>query len=138
MKEINQKRIYSFLTDITISNTIGIFILSIFDIERTTKVSSFTIFGHYFNYGYSFQLLSIIFYFIIFDLSNNGKTFGKLIFSIYVVSEINHKKLSLGMLLERTFYKTLSIAILPFAAFLFLKNDGYTIQDKQVKTTTIF
>ena len=137
MENINQKRIDSFLLDSVVSNFIGIIILSIIGIEKYTKLGCFIVLGKEFNYGYSFQLLIVVIYFVFFDLFNHGKTLGKLVFSIFVVNNITLKRLSTIKLLERTFFKMISISIIPISILIFLIKDGYTIQDEIVKSKTI-
>lgn len=137
MNNINKSRIYSFLIDSFLSNLIGSFFLSLLYREKDINVSSFLLFDHKFNYGFSFLLVFFMIYFILFDLFNYGQTIGKLIFSIYVVEVVNFKRLPKSKLLERTIYKTIAILILPISILLFLLKDGFTIQDKFSKTITI-
>ena len=137
MESIDQKRIYSFLTDCIISNFIGFFIFSFLNIERDFKLGSFDFFGINFNYGLTFQIFIIVIYFILFDMLNKGKTFGKLIFSINVVNKNDLESLNTSKLLMRTFYKTLAILILPISIILYFIYNGFTIQDKICQTTTI-
>lgn len=137
MENICFKRIYSFLVDCIIINCLGIFIFSLFNLEKEIEINSFNLFIFDFNYGLTYQILIISIYFILFDILNNGKTFGKIIFSINVVNKSSLKNLSFLKLLERTLYKTLAILVLPISVILFLTKNGYTIQDKIVNTTTI-
>ncbi len=137
MEDVYRKRIYSFLVDCVISNSFGIFIFSLLNLEKDFVVNSFKIFLFNFNYGLTLQFIIMVMYFIIFDILNNGKTFGKLLFSINVVNKSSLENLSVKKLLERTFYKSLSILVLPISVILFVINNGYTIQDKIVDTKTI-
>jgi uncharacterized RDD family membrane protein YckC len=137
MENINKKRIYAFITDSVLSNSIGLVILTFLNFENEKLIGEFNLLGLSINYGYSFQIFIFLFYFIFFDLINNGVTLGKLIFSIIVVNKISLKKLSFKENAKRTLYKILAICIFPVSIIVFFRNEGFTIQDKFCKTTTI-
>jgi len=137
MENINLNRIYSILVDIIISTFVGILVLSLFNLEKDIQLGKFTLFGQDIKYGFSFQIIIVLGYFIAFDFLNNGKTFGKLIFSILVVDSSTLTQLSLSSRIKRTFLKILGIIIFPFSLIMFLINSDFTIQDKIMKTTTV-
>ncbi len=85
-------------------------------------------------YGYSFLFVFYLFYFLIFDITNNGDTLGKILTKITVVSK-QKDKLNYNKFL-RTILKIISLVIFPVAAILFFTN-GTSIQDKITKTKTI-
>lgn len=137
MENINKKRIYAFLTDSVLSNSIGFVILTFLNLESKKILGNFNLLGININYGYSSHILILLLYFIFFDLINNGVTLGKLIFSLIVVHKNSLKKLSFIENAKRTLYKILGICIFPITIIIFLKNKGFTIQDKFCKTTTV-
>lgn len=137
MENVNLKRIYSLLFDLVIANMIGIMVFSLFNLERDVQVGTKMLFGLNVNYGYSFQIIFLLVYFMLFDFFNEGRTFGKLIFSIKVVDKISLSELSLLSRLKRTCLKLITIMFLPISMIVFLIKDGLTLQDKIINTTTI-
>ncbi|MCZ4319729.1 RDD family protein [Aequorivita viscosa] len=98
------------------------------------ELGSIEIFNLNVWYGYSFIFVLYLIYFFLFDVINEGITFGKMLTKIRIVSSIekdsNYNKLT------RSFLKVLGLMIFPITGFLFLLN-GFTIHDKSVNTETI-
>ncbi|MEM9686114.1 MAG: RDD family protein, partial [Bacteroidota bacterium] len=76
-------------------------------------------------------------YFIVFDLVNDGRTLGKLMLGILVVSK-DGAALSPKKQLLRSLYKMLSVLLLPLSIGLFLFKDHYTFQDYYMGTITLW
>ncbi|WP_235498565.1 hypothetical protein, partial [Flavobacterium sp. Leaf359] len=74
MENIKQKRIYSIIVDMIISNFIGVTILSLFNLEKNMQLGKFTLLDQEIGYGYSFQAIIILLYFVLFDAFNKGKS----------------------------------------------------------------
>lgn len=136
MENIKQKRIYSIIVDMIISNFIGVTILSLFNLEKNMQLGKFTLLDQEIGYGYSFQAIIILLYFVLFDAFNKGKSFGKLIFSIFVVDNSTLRELSFITRFKRTILKVLGIIIFPISLIMFLAFDT-TIHDSVAKTKTI-
>lgn len=136
MENIKQKRIYSIIVDMIISNFIGVTILSLFNLEKNMQLGKFTLLDQEIGYGYSFQAIIILLYFVLFDVFNKGKSFGKLIFSIFVVGNSTLRELSFITRFKRTILKVLGIIIFPISLIMFLAFDT-TIHDSVAKTKTI-
>lgn len=136
MENSKQKRIYAFIIDSIIANSIGIMLLSPFDLEKDIPIGKFTLIGQDIVYGYSFKFMMILLYFIAFDILNKGKTFGKSIVSIVVVDSVSLAELSLVNRIKRTLLKAVALLIWPISLLLFFSFD-YSIQDKVMKTKTI-
>lgn len=137
MENINTKRIFAFITDSVLSNSIGLVILTFLNLENRKLIGEFNFLGLSINYGYSFQIFIFLFYLIFFDLLNKGLTLGKLLFSIIVVNKNSLKELSFKENAKRTLYKILGICIFPITIIIFFTNKGFSIQDKFCRTTTI-
>lgn len=137
MENIDKRRFYSFIVDLTISNMISVIIFSILNVKSSFYESNIIVLNSKINYGLSFQIITVFLYFIMFDLFNHGVSFGKSIFSIRVISKKNLDKLNVNDLLKRTFLKIISIIILPFSLISFFLYKGFTIQDKYTNTKTI-
>ncbi len=137
MGSIEKKRVYSFIVDIAISNLLCMIIFSALNLKYNFYESSFIFLNSKINYGFSFQIIIVFLYFIIFDLFNGGKSFGKLLFSINVVSKKNLEILSLKSLLIRTFYKIIGIIFFPISFILFFIYGGFSIQDRYSNSKTI-
>lgn len=134
MNKIYLKRIGSFLIDISIIETVSSLIANFIPIK--IKVSSFELLGKNFYINISFIIILYILYFILFDILNNGKTLGKILFKIKVLS-IENNNLSKVKLVIRSFYKILSILILPISIILYYFYNYFTIQDRICKTKTV-
>lgn len=137
MESIKIKRVLSLIIDIIMSNTIGTLIFSFLNLEKDIYVNKLDLFGMDVVYGYSFQIILFMIYFVCFDILNNGRTPGKLMFYISVVNSVTLTELSLKRKLIRTFYKTIGVILFPISLFFFIKYEGLTLQDKIIKTTTI-
>ncbi|GER61060.1 hypothetical protein ULMA_31680 [Patiriisocius marinus] len=132
MNQINNYRLFALLIDLVIISVLysiasNFLILNIeLGVENisTTNVV----------YGYSFLFVFYLFYFLIFDFTNNGNTLGKILTKITVVSK-QKNKLNYNKFL-RTILKIISLVIFPVAAILFFTN-GTSLQDKITKTKTI-
>ena len=116
---------------------IGSALLSIFDISSMLKIGTIDILGNSISYGYSINIIVIALYFILFDFFNNGTTWGKLVFSIYVVEKNKLIKLSVKKSLKRSFFKIVGIVILPVSMALFILKKGFTLEDYFTDTITI-
>lgn len=136
MENIKAKRIYSFIFDVIISNSIGLLIFSILNIDEKINTGIFEILNSKINYGFSLQIVVFFLYNIAFDFLNKGISFGKLIFSIKVVSIENSEETKLNILILRTILKVLSTILLPFSIIIYIYN-GFTIHEKFSKTKTV-
>ncbi len=136
MENIKLKRIYSFIFDVIMSNSIGLLIFSIFNIDEKINTGIFEILNSKINYGFSLQIVVFFLYNIAFDCLNKGISFGKLIFSIKVVSIENSEETKLNILILRTILKVLSTILLPFSIIIYIYN-GFTIHEKFSKTKTV-
>ncbi|MEM9687745.1 MAG: RDD family protein, partial [Bacteroidota bacterium] len=130
MKDIPLRRSMAFLIDMGIvSISIAIF-ENLFPI--TIQTHEFDVSGIRFAFGISLAPVFYILYFIIFDIIADGRTPGKSILGILVVSEFG-KRLSTKKHLLRSFYKTVSVFVLPISIFLFIFQK-YTLQDYYTDT----
>lgn len=136
MANCKQKRIFSMIVDMIVSNFIGAALLSLFNLEMNVQLGKLLLFGLELDYGYSFQAIIILLYFIIFDISNKGRSSGKLLFSIQVVDRLSLQEISIIRRIQRTVLKVLGIIILPVSLLMFFAFD-ITIHDSVVKTMTI-
>ena len=98
------------------------------------EIGSFKLFGYDTSYGYSILFFIYFFYFACFDFFNNGVTIGKKLLNISVVGK--DFSLNTKQKLYRTFFKVVSISLLPITAIVFLFSEK-TLQDKFSKTTTV-
>ncbi|MEC4048435.1 RDD family protein [Flavobacterium sp. SUN046] len=98
-------RIIAFVFDMVLFTIIS----SFFDFNIDSKETTF--YGIKFRLWVEVYFLEILTYFLFFDLVNNGRTLGKLIFKIKIVSNSN-SNLSLSNRLLRTFFKTATISTL--------------------------
>lgn len=136
MENIKTKRVYSFILDVIISNSIGLLFFSILGIDKNFNTGIFEILDLKINYGFSLQIIVFFIYNLIFDIINRGTTFGKLIFSIKVVDIENLKKNNLNTFIFRTILKMFSTIIFPISSIIYLYN-GFTIHEKFSNTKTI-
>ena len=136
MENIKVKRICSFIFDVIISNSIGLLIFSIFNIDEKINTGIFEILNSKINYGFSLQIVVFFLYNIAFDFLNKGISFGKLIFSIKVVNIENSEETKLNILILRTILKVFSTILLPFSIIIYIYN-GFTIHEKFSKTKTV-
>ena len=134
MKDIYLRRSIAFLIDMGIISLM----VSIFEnlLPVTIQAHDFAIFGIRLTPGISLSPVFYILYFTIFDIVAGGRTTGKSIMGIVVVSEFG-EKLSVKKLLLRSFYKTVSVFILPVSIFLFICREYYTLQEYFTDTDTI-
>lgn len=136
MGNIKAKRIYAFILDVIISNFIGLLFFSIFDIDKDLKTGSFESLDANINYGISLQIVVFLLYSLTFDIVNKGVTFGKLVFSIKVVSAESGEGMTVPVLMLRTILKMLSTIFVPISAFIYLYS-GFTIQERFSDTKTV-
>ena len=101
----------------------------------TIQTHDFEVFGSPFTMGITLTPVCYGFYFVIFDVINKGRTVGKLMLGILVVSK-NGAALRIKKRLWRSLYKILSILILPVSVGLFLFKEGYSFQDYYMGTVT--
>lgn len=134
MDSIKTKRITAFIIDVVVISFGTSLINSILPI--TFLLTDVSLFGVDARLGITLGIFIYFIYFTIFDIISNGNTIGKQLVKITTISN-TLKKLRLKDLILRSFYKTLSIIILPISVIIFLFTKEYTIQDKLVKTTTI-
>lgn len=134
MDSIKTKRITAFIIDVVVISFGTSLINSILPI--TFLLTDVSLFGVDARLGITLGIFTYFIYFTIFDIISNGNTIGKQLVKITTISN-TLKKLRLKDLILRSFYKTLSIIILPISVIIFLFTKEYTIQDKLVKTTTI-
>lgn len=124
-------RILSFLVDLIMISII--FTILPFGLEK--RIGEFTLFELKFTLNFEFKFFIILFYFLLFDLLNQGKTIGKIFFKIKSVDKETNmfafKQASI-----RTLLKMISIIILPIS-FILLLNNSYSIHEHFSKTKTI-
>jgi|GEM_PF-5143020 len=130
------QRIYAFIVDIIISNFIGLLFFSIFDIDKDVKTRSFDSLDGTINYGISLQIVVFLLYNLTFDIVNKGVTFGKLVFSIKIVSAESAEETAIPMLMLRTMLKMLSTIFIPISAVVYLYS-GVTIHERFSSTKTV-
>lgn len=138
MENINKKRIYSLIVDIAISNLISMIFFSVMNLKYNFYENSFVVFNNEISFGFSFQIIIMFMYFIIFDIFNQGKSFGKLIFSIKLIRKNSLEELTTIDLLKRSIYKMISIVLLPISIILFLFYNCFSLQDRFSNSKTIF
>ena len=134
MELTGRYRIGAFIIDMIIVSLIASFIESMFSIFDESSVIE--LFGFSFKLVYSLSIPFYLSYFILFDLLNDGKSIGKMVFGIKVVF-IDYKEVQLGTLLKRTILKTLSIIILPISVLMFVLNKRFTFHDYYTNTITV-
>lgn len=135
MVATNKNRVFSFLLDAFIVGIMTSLIESLFTF--ISDKHSFELFGINFNYSLSLSLLIYLIYFIVFDLFLDGKSIGKLIWKIKIVSKENSMDFTISSHIRRTMLKLVSILILPISILMFLLNQGFTLHDYYTNATTI-
>lgn len=131
---MNKKdRILALLIDCFV---IGV-LYSFFDFIKFERIiHSFTLFNHVLNIKLDyFNIVFFFIYFIIFDITNDGISFGKMIMKIRVV-DIDGNSLKLSKRICRTFLKTIFIYFFPIN-FIYYLIKKLTFQDAILKTKTI-
>jgi uncharacterized RDD family membrane protein YckC len=134
MNNTQKRRIGAFIIDAIVIGFFATFAENIFSLFD--EKFSFDALGLTFYYKFSFSILFYVFYFVLFDLINNGVTLGKMIFKIKVVF-LDETELPKVTRLKRSLLKVVGIVILPIAVLLFFLNNFFTIHDHFCQTITI-
>ncbi|MEL6811449.1 MAG: RDD family protein [Bacteroidota bacterium] len=134
MNSTQIRRCIAFVLDLVV---IGI-MLSILNqwISSTLNPKTYDLLGISFSVRLEFDILIYVCYFILFDLINNGATFGKQLTRIQVV-DLEGFKLPKSKSLKRSLVKIISIVLLPIAILLFLFKSYYTLHDHYTQSKTI-
>ncbi len=132
---ISTKRVLAFIIDMSIiSMVFGLiqnFIPLIIEI-REYELGTFDILVKF-----SFVFVFYFLYLFAFDFAKEGRTVGKMIFNILVISRKTMKTPKRKMLLLRSSYKVMSMIVLPISVLLFYFFDQFTLQDTFCDTETI-
>jgi len=119
------KRIFAVIVDLLIVKICVDFLIKNDVLHSVSYEINF--FYKEFIVNYSNGWIILICYFLFFDLINNGKTIGKLIFSISLQSK--EGSLKSNNLMLRSFYKLFSFAILPVTLLIFLAKNKFILHD---------
>ena len=123
------------LTDIGIINLMIAVVKNFLPITILTH--DMEVSGRAFTMGITLTPVCYGVYFVVFDLVNDGRTLGKLIVGIFVVSK-DGTALRIKKRLGRSLYKMLSVLLLPVSIGLFLFKNYYTFQDYYMGTVTLW
>lgn len=132
---ISTKRTLAFIIDMSIISMVFSFVQNFIPLIVEIKEYQVGVFSILIKISFIF-----VFYFLYlfaFDFAKEGKTVGKILFNILVVSDITKNVPKWKTLLMRSTYKVLSILILPISILLFYFFNGFTLQDKFCDTKTI-
>ena len=132
MTDIKIKRISALIVDLVFIGLLALIVEnSLPDLFNGYEIE---VFGWKVKLRTNLSYLLYLPYFAAFDVFNNGKSPGKLLFGL-IISPSDGGYLGFNTKLLRTLLKIISVSFLPITALIYLFFDGYNIHDKLMQTT---